>query len=104
MFSDDPEIIKETGKFLSITSLSYMFFAIGVICTRVVSGAGDTKRSFFIYSGVLFVVQLPLAWILAKFFNMQQSGLYYGVFSSYLFFMFLGLYHVYRMKWLRVKF
>lgn len=104
MFSDDPEIIKETGKFLSITSLSYMFFAIGVICTRVVSGAGDTKRSFFIYSGVLFVVQLPLAWILAKFFNMQQSGLYYGIFSSYLFFMFLGLYHVYRMKWLRVKF
>ena len=104
LFTDDIEIIKETGNFLSVTSLAYMFFAVGVICTRVISGAGDTFRSFYIYSGVLFVVQLPLAWILAKGFGLGQSGLYYGIFSSYLFFMFLGLYHIYRMKWLRVKF
>lgn len=103
-FSDDIEIIQETGRFLSITSLSYMFFAVGVMCTRVISGAGDTTRSFFIYSGVLFVVQLPLAWILAKYLGMAQDGLYYGVFISYLFFMFLGLYHVYRRKWMQIEF
>lgn len=103
-FSKDKEIIEETGKFLSITSLSYMFFAIGVMCTRVISGAGDTTRSFFIYSGVLFLIQLPLAWILATKFDMAQDGLYFGIFISYLIFMFLGLYHVYRRKWLRIEF
>lgn len=103
-FSDDKEIIEETGRFLSITSLSYMFFAVGVMCTRVISGAGDTIRSFFIYSGVLFFVQLPLSWLLAVKLGYEEDGLYYGIFSSYLFFMFLGLYHVYRKKWLKVEF
>lgn len=103
-FSDDRVIIEETGRFLSITSLSYMFFAVGVMCTRVISGAGDTIRSFFIYSGVLFFVQLPVSWLLATKFGFEQDGLYYGIFASYLFFMFLGLYHVYRRKWLKVEF
>lgn len=103
-FSDDKEIIEETGKFLSITSLSYMFFAVGVMCTRVISGAGDTTRSFFIYSGVLFLIQLPLAWLLATKLNLAQDGLYYGIFISYLVFMFLGLYHLYRKKWLKIEF
>lgn len=103
-FSDDTVIIEETGTFLSITSLSYMFFAVGVMCTRIISGAGDTIRSFFIYSGVLFLVQLPLSYLLATQFGLKQDGLYYGIFSSYLFFMFLGLYHIYRKKWLKIEF
>ena len=103
-FSDDKVIIEETGTFLSITSLSYMFFAVGVMCTRIISGAGDTIRSFFIYSGVLFLVQLPLSYLLATQFGLEQDGLYYGIFSSYLFFMFLGLYHIYRKKWLKIEF
>lgn len=103
IFTKNPGIISETANYIAITSLSYLFFAVGVFCTRVVSGAGDTWMSFGIYSSVLFVIQLPLAFILVKYFDFGFSGMYWGIFYSYLLFAIIGLFLLYSKYWLRIK-
>lgn len=103
IFSDNSSIISQTADYIAITSLSYLFFAIGVFCTRVISGAGDTWLSFGIYSSVLFVVQLPLSYILVSYFDMGFSGIYWGVFTSYIIFAIIGLSLLYSKYWLRIK-
>lgn len=103
IFTEGTEIIQLTASYIAITSLSYIFFAVGVFCTRVVSGAGDTWMSFAIYSSVLFLIQLPLAYILVNYFDYGFSGMYWGVFTSYLLFAGIGLILLYSKYWLRIK-
>ncbi|MDC1067612.1 MATE family efflux transporter [Candidatus Kapabacteria bacterium] len=103
IFTNDPNIILQTSEYIAITSLSYIFFGIGIFCTRVVSGAGDTWMSFIMYSSVLFIIQLPLSYILVKYYDFGFAGVYWGVFISYVLFAIIGLILLYSKRWLRIK-
>lgn len=103
IFTKEESIILLTQDYLRVTSLSYMFFAVGIFTTRVISGAGDTLRSFILHSAMLVVVQLPLIYFLSIHLSWGASGLYWGIFASYLIFTVLGLITLYRKSWYNVK-
>ena len=103
IFTDNSEISELTKSFLRVTSLAYMFFAIGIFTTRVISGAGDTLKSFIIHSSILILVQLPICYYLSFVLNWSEAGLYWGIFFSYLAFTILGLYSLYKKRWLNVE-
>jgi len=78
-FSQDPQVVSYAVDCLRFISYGYGFFAIGMIVVQAFNGAGDTmtptKINFFCY----WLVQIPLAYILAKTFAMGPTGVFLAI-------------------------
>ena len=61
----DPRVLAETTRYLRITMLSEPFMALSVILGGCLQGAGDTKGAMLVIVGTLWIVRLPLAYLLA---------------------------------------
>lgn len=103
IFTNDLRIIKETTHYLHAAVFGYVFFAIGVVTTRVISGAGASFRSMTIVGGSLIFLQVPLAYILSHFTGWNQQGIWFGIVGGYVLFAIISLIELYRKKWLQVK-
>jgi len=61
----DPQVLAETTRYLRITMLSEPFMALSVILGGCLQGVGDTKGVMLVIVSALWVVRLPLAYLLA---------------------------------------
>jgi MATE family multidrug resistance protein len=61
----DQHVLAETVRYLRITMLSEPFMAISVILGGCLMGAGDTKGAMLVIVSTLWVIRLPLAYLLA---------------------------------------
>jgi MATE family multidrug resistance protein len=61
----DEEVLAETVRYLRIMMLSEPFMALSIILGGCLQGAGDTKGTMIVIVGALWIVRLPLAYILA---------------------------------------
>jgi multidrug resistance protein, MATE family len=61
----DPQVLAETTRYLRITMLSEPFMALSVILGGCLQGAGDTKGAMLVIVSALWIVRLPLAYVLA---------------------------------------
>jgi putative MATE family efflux protein len=79
IFSQDAKVLKYAGDTLRFFSYSYGFFAIGMIVVQAFNGAGDTmtptKINFFCY----WLVQIPLAYILAQVLTLGPKGVFIAI-------------------------
>ncbi len=103
IFSKDHAVIAETTSYLHILTFGYVFFAIGVVSTRVISGAGAAFRSMMIIAGSLLLLQLPASFLLAKYTPLNQSGIWMGIVIGYMLMTVIALINLYRKKWLAVR-
>jgi len=61
----DRHVLEETVRYLRIMMLSEPFMALSLILGGCLQGAGDTKGTMIVIVGTLWIVRLPLAYILA---------------------------------------
>lgn len=61
----DQQVLAETIRYLRIMMLSEPFMAISVILGGCLMGAGDTKGMMVVIVSALWIIRLPLAYILA---------------------------------------
>ncbi|MBI5740435.1 MAG: MATE family efflux transporter [Nitrospirae bacterium] len=61
----DPNVLNETARYLRITMLSEPFMAMSSILAGCLMGAGDTKGAMLVIVAALWIIRLPLAYILA---------------------------------------
>ena len=78
----DPLVLTETVRYLRITMLSEPFMALSVILAGCLQGAGDTKGVMFVIVAALFLVRLPLAYILAFIAGYGAFGVWIAMVSS----------------------
>jgi putative MATE family efflux protein len=78
-FTADKEAIKAGSQCLHILALGYVFFAYGMVISQAFNGAGDTRTPTYINLFVFWVLQIPLAWALAKFLKMGPTGVYIAI-------------------------
>jgi putative MATE family efflux protein len=78
-FTSNPISIAEGKKCLSILSIGYMFFAYGMVLTQSFNGAGDTKTPTYINIVVFWVLQIPIAYLMAKYLKMGTVGVYVAI-------------------------
>ena len=78
-FTSDEEAVKSGTLCLHILAIGYIFFAYGMIVTQAFNGAGDTKTPTYINLFVFWMIQIPLAYFLAKFLKLGPTGVYMAI-------------------------
>lgn len=78
-FSQD-EVVVATGKqCLLYLSVGYLFFAYGMVITQSFNGAGDTMTPTILNLFVFWMLQIPLAFVLAKIWKWGPTGVYVSI-------------------------
>lgn len=78
-FSNDAVAVRSGTLCLHILALGYIFFAYGMIITQAFNGAGDTKTPTYINIFVFWLMQIPLAFFMAKYLKMGPQGVYIAI-------------------------
>lgn len=91
IYTSSPTTISSAVDYLQITAFSYVFFAIGVVTIRVISGAGATLTSLAITAGSMLLIQLPSAYMLSNEFEMGPKGVWLGILFGYVMFCLIAL-------------
>ncbi len=97
-FSDDMVVIDEGVLCLKILSLSYIFISYQMIVLQAFNGAGDTRTPTILCFIFMWLVQIPLAYILAKT-SLESSGVYISICVSSLLITVASIYIFKQGKW-----
>lgn len=77
LFTDDAAVIAIGAQYLVIVSSFYIFFSTMFVIGGVMRGAGDTLIPMFITLFALWVIRIPAAWILSRYFGV--NGIWWSI-------------------------
>lgn len=75
-FSTVPEVVKYGKASLTYICVGYVFFAYGMVINQAFNGAGDTRTPTVINFFCYWLLQLPMAYLLAVMLNMGPDGVF----------------------------
>ncbi|MEJ8800763.1 MATE family efflux transporter [Pontibacter sp. H249] len=79
IFADDPGVISVSSEALRIITLGYVFFGLGMVMVQAFNGAGDTRTPTLINIVVLWLIEIPLAYMLAVYFDLKATGVFISI-------------------------
>lgn len=82
IFTSDGDILNYGSHALQIIGLGYIFYGIGMVMIQSLNGAGDTKTPTWINIVCFWMIQIPLAWLLAIHFKMGPTGAFIAIPSA----------------------
>lgn len=103
IFTDDAQIVEIGAQCLRIISYGYLAYAIGMVVTQSFNGAGDTMTPTFINVLCFWMVEIPLAYLLAIEFDWKQDGVFYSIVVAEALLGVVGFILFKRGKWKQTK-
>lgn len=82
IFTTEQTVINIGAEWLSILSYSFFVYGWWMVAVQAFNGAGDTKTPMYINLVFFWLIQIPLAYLLAIQFEWQHSGVFWAVFIS----------------------
>ena len=82
IFTADPEVVAIGAEWLRILSYSLFVYGWWMVAVQAFNGAGDTMTPTWINLVFFWLIQIPLAWLLAIARDWQHSGVFWAVFVS----------------------
>ena len=79
IFSNDPQVIALGSQVLRIEALAEPFFAIASVVTGILRGAGDTKWPFYISLAGMWLLRVPVAFVLINGFGWSLHAVWVGM-------------------------
>ncbi|MBN2611831.1 MAG: MATE family efflux transporter [Bacteroidales bacterium] len=79
LFTSDPLIIEIGIECLKILSFGYLFYGLGMVMSQSFNGAGDTFTPTIINFICFWLIEIPLAYLLALYLNMGAKGVFLSV-------------------------
>ncbi len=79
IFIDDAQVIKSGTICLQIISYGFLFYSIGMVLINAFNGAGDTTTPTIINFVCFWIIEVPLAYLLAIQFNLAEKGVSYAI-------------------------
>jgi Na+-driven multidrug efflux pump len=98
-FSNDPEVIDIGTTCLRILSIGFPLYAIGLILTQSLNGAGDTFTPTVINFICFWVIQIPFAYWLATQLAAGPNGVFIAIVVSESLITLLSIYVFRRGNW-----
>jgi putative MATE family efflux protein len=88
---------------LRIVSTGYVFFGVSMAMLMAFNGAGDTRTPTLVNLVGFWLFQIPLAWVLSKWYIHQPKGIFFAIVISQMITAGLSLYLFTKGKWKLVK-
>ncbi|GEP94937.1 MATE family efflux transporter [Chitinophaga cymbidii] len=79
IFSHDAAVLAYGIEGLRLISIGYIFYAFGMVMAQSFNGAGDTRTPTFINLFGFWMLQIPLAWLLAIVFKWGPTGVFWAI-------------------------
>ncbi len=78
-FTQQEEVQSYAIAALRIISTGYIFYGVGMVLVNAFNGAGDTRTPTVINVFCFWLFQLPLAYLLAKYFTLGPTGVFIAI-------------------------
>ena len=79
IFTDDPNVLYAGEICLRTISYGYLFYAFGMVMVQAFNGAGDTLTPTYINFVCFWLIEIPLAYILAIPAGFKEKGVYIAI-------------------------
>lgn len=79
IFTSDPNVVPYAVECLRIVSYGYLFYAYGMVVVQAFNGAGDTYTPTLINLVCYWLVQIPLAYVLAMPWQLGATGVFIAI-------------------------
>jgi putative MATE family efflux protein len=79
IFTSDPNVHRYGTVALQIMGSGFIFYGIGMVMIQALNGAGDTKTPTWLNFIGFWLFQIPLAFLLATYFDLGPVGAFWGV-------------------------
>lgn len=99
LFTQDLNIIQMGAECLRVVSYGFIFYGLGMVLVQSFNGAGDTKTPTVFNFVAFWLIEVPLAWLLAMQFDWGQQGVFYSIIIAESFMSLMALYFFKRGKW-----
>ena len=76
LINDDPTVVHSGSLSLRVFCIGYVFFAYGMVISQAFNGAGDTRTPTLINLVCFWLLQVPLAYLLALQIGLGEVGVY----------------------------
>lgn len=103
LFTINKEVIEIGSICLRIISYGYLAYAFGMVVIQAFNGAGDTKTPTIINFFCFWLLEIPLAYLLAKELGWAQDGVFYSIVISETALGIIGFILFKRGKWKQTK-
>lgn len=81
-FTDERDVISHATRCLTIISAGYIFFSYGMIIAQSFNGAGDTRTPTILNFFGFWIIQVPLAYVLAVSLSLGPPGVFWSIVVS----------------------
>jgi putative MATE family efflux protein len=98
-FTTDPEAVAYGIDALRIMSYSFGFMALGMVAIQAFNGAGDTMTPTWINGFCYWIVQIPVAYLLATVLQMGPYGVFWSIFLAEILMGVVGVFYFMRGSW-----
>lgn len=79
IFTPEAEVIRIATQALSIITLGYIFFGLGMVMVQAFNGAGDTRTPALINIVILWLIEIPLAYVLSITLGFAATGIFIAI-------------------------
>ena len=102
LFSNDSEVIMLGARVLRIEAFAEPFFAIATVVAGVLRGAGDTRWPFYISLAGMWLMRVPIAFILINLYGWGLEAIWVGMAVDLFVRGVLCLWRFYKRTWVHV--
>jgi Na+-driven multidrug efflux pump len=99
LFATEPKVVEIGAKCLRYLSLGYISYAYGMVMTQAFNGAGDTATPTKINFLCFWLLEIPLACVLALTFKLNEVGVFMSIIIAESALGILGIILFKRGKW-----
>jgi putative MATE family efflux protein len=99
LFSSDPDVLRWGESCLRILGIGFPMYAVGEILVQAFNGAGDTYTPSILNLLCFWLLQIPLAWWLARGVDLGPNGVFWAIVIAETAVTILGVIVFRRGKW-----
>jgi putative MATE family efflux protein len=103
IFNAEGEVLRNGVIALRYICAGYLFFAYGMVVSQAFNGAGDTRTPTIVNFFSYWMLQIPLAYLLAMYTDFEIKGIYIAILAAEIFLAIVVVLIFRRGKWKLVK-